>query len=345
MNNRYPGALQRAGRRAAVLMVTLALGGCDNVEWGGIDVSVREPEVERVDTTVDADTVPEAPALRLPSGPVLFHVRRQDAAGTAVIEPIAELTAGGLNALGPLRPDRGAEYDSAFAVAFYPAESTYPLFRGPTRVGSFIVRESADPGSGACPALRARGWPELRPGADTLSEFLAWPAGTRSGRDTLETPGYRSEMRPLSRVLAQQVVRRARTPGNWRMRGPADLRAARVGDGRLGFAVTFMVGDELERGSPPDSAGTVFLVADHDPARGYFPLYAEAEWYGPGGKRALRWLDAVDLVGDDAPEWVVRAYGDLTRWYEVIGRPDTARAIIWSSRRQVCETVGMMSDE
>jgi hypothetical protein len=105
----------------------------------------------------------------------------------------------------------------------------------------------------------------------------------------------------------------------------------------VGLAATFMTRDSLAEGVPADSAGMAFLVADFDPARGYFPLFFEAEWYGPGSKRVLRWVDAADIVGDTVSEWVVQAYGDEESWYELVGSVRGSREIIWSSRRPVCE--------
>jgi hypothetical protein len=207
-------------------------------------------------------------------------------------------------------------------------------------VGTFYVGAPAVAGSGLCLELRAEGHLELRPPADTLSEFLAWSPGARAGDDTLAVPVYRSDMLSLSQVLARLGVREREIPGVWRFRAPADLRALRVGTGSRGFAATFVVRDSLGAGSPADSAGSVFIVADYDPSRGYFPIYFDAAWYGPGQKRALRWLDAVDLSGDADLEWLLRAYGDAGTWYELIGRRalgDTVRTVLWSGRRPLCE--------
>ncbi len=144
-------------------------------------------------------------------------------------------------------------------------------------------------------------------------------------------------MPTLAGVLARLGVQEREVSGAWRFGSPADLRALDVSAGPRGFAATFMVGDTLGVGSPPESAGTVFMVADFDPSRGYFPLYFDAEWYSPGQKRALRWLDVVDLLEAEGSEWLVRAYGDAYAWYEVLGVRDAGRGVLWSGRRPVCE--------
>jgi hypothetical protein len=185
--------------------------------------------------------------------------------------------------------------------------------------------------------LRAEGIVELRPPADTMSEFHAWSAGTRMGPDSIAPPELRDDMMAMSQVLARRSVTERRVEGTWRFQAPTDFRALRVGTGRFGFAATFMVRDELGSGSPADSAGMAFLVADYDRAVGYFPIYVDVGWYGPGQKRALRWVDATDLIGDSEPEWLLQAFGDAGSWYEVVSRVDTNMAQVWSSRRPICE--------
>jgi hypothetical protein len=276
------------------------------VEWGGISVELREPAYETADTGAASLDTAGPPPLAMPTGPLLFHVRRSDETGGATIEPVVEILADELS-------------------------------RGNARVGTFYVGAPAVGGSGLCLELRAEGQIELRPRGDTLSEFLAWSPGLRAGDDTLAVPVYRSDMLSLSQVLARLGVREREIPGVWGFRAPADLRALRVGTGSRGFAATFVVRDSLGAGSPADSAGSVFIVADYDPSRGYFPLYFDAAWYGPGQKRALRWLDAVDLVGDADVEWLLHAYGDAGTWYELVGGRDTVRTVLWSGRRPLCE--------
>ncbi|UCC71752.1 MAG: hypothetical protein JSV86_15450 [Gemmatimonadota bacterium] len=345
MNRRSFLLLQRGGRRPSLALgiiaalAALVFAGCD-VEWGGISVELREPAIETADTSALPDSVVETPPLALPSGPLLFHVRRTDELGRAGIEPVAELQEGELRPVGPLLAERAGEYVSDFIARYYQSDQAYTLFRGSTRVGTFYVGAPAVQGSGLCLELRARGRIELRPQADTLSEFLAWPPGVRTGADSLVVPDYRSDMVSLSQVLARLGVRDREIPGVWRFRAPTDLRAVQVGSGPRGFAASFTVGDALEAGPPPDSAGVLFIVADYDRSRGYFPLYFDAAWYGPGQKRALRWIDAADLLGDTAREWLLHAYGDADSWYELVAQRDTVRSVVWSSRRPVCEAEG-----
>ncbi len=326
---------------AAVLLALGALGGCD-VQWGGVDVKVREPEELARPPVVEValDTVVPAPPLELPTGPILFHVHRSDPAGRAVIEPVAELSPEELRLVGSREEARADEYAAEFNNRYFQDGQSYPLYGEGARVGTFYVEALATTGAGLCQTLRATGQLELRPSAANRDEFAAWAPGARSEADSLVTPAFRADMVTLAQVLARRGVTQRGIAGRWRFGSPADLRPLKVGRGPRGFAVTFMVRDALAVGSPSDSAGTVFLVADFDPARGYFPLYFDADWYGAGEKRALEWLDAVDLVGDPEREWLLQAYGDVATWYELVGLTDGARSVVWTSRRPLCEAQG-----
>lgn len=344
MNTRTTRLLQWCRRRPrpfpvlTLLLLLLLVAGCDAVQWEGFQVGVHRPEApgrEAAEAEAVEPVTPAAPVL--PVGPVLFHVRRLDPAGRARIEAVAELGDRSLQALGPRRTDRTADYARSFTERYYVAGREYTLARAGARVGTFIVSAPLESGSGACLRLRAEGRVELWPAADTMSEFLGWSREVVVPTDTLATPRSRADMLELSGILADRLVRERGPAGRWRIRSPGYLRAVRVGQGELGFTATFVVGDSLATGPPPDSAGMVFLVADHSRATGYFPLYFDAVWYGPGGKRVLRWIDRAELLPAEGLEWVVRGHGDAATWYEVIGREEGERRVIWSGRDPVCE--------
>lgn len=340
MNKFDSSSRRRRGRprwpwaaRSASLALPLTLIACD-AEWGGVQVEVHEPVFVRQETAAVADTA-RLPPLVMPSGPLLFHVRRTSRAGDATLRVVGELADTTLLPAGPQREERAREYIEEFTADYLRPDQSYVMFRAGARVGTFYVRAPRVGGSGLCTTLEAEGRIELRPRLDTLSEFLAWAPGVREGADEFVAPEQRANMAQLAQVLAQRGVNRLRE--DWFLGGPEDLRALDVGSGPVALAATFMTRDALAAVPPADSAGMAFLVADFDPARGYFPLFFEAEWYGPGSKRALRWVDAADIVGDTLREWVVQAYGDEESWYELIGSVGGGREIIWSGRRPVCE--------
>jgi hypothetical protein len=188
------------------VLVSLLLTAC-KVEWGGVQVEAGEPHYERpAATEASGDTVSERLEVALPSGPLLFHVLREGVAGDATIEPVAELTSEGLKLVGPQRAEHADEYVSRFLDRYYGVDQAYVLFRAGSRVGTFYTRAPAVSGSGLCLRLSAEGIVELRPAADTMSEFYAWRAGTRSGADSIAAPAYRDDMRAMAQVLARQGV-------------------------------------------------------------------------------------------------------------------------------------------
>lgn len=339
MNNRWMHLLQRlAGAGvAAVLMSGLAVG-CDNVEFGGVAFRVESPQYERaMPAEAPPDSVAAGPVPELPEGEVVFHVVRTDVAGAALIEPVAERIGGSLRAVGPESPDVADAYVEAFTTRYYGPGSAYALYRAGSPVGSFYVEEPEVSGSGQCRRIRARGYVELRPRADTLSEFLAGPDRARGGATRLEAPPVRADMSAMAQILARRGLNERDAAGSWRVQRAADLRALSIGTGEYGFAATFLFGDRLGIGSPADSAGMLFLVADFSSAVGFFPRFFDFEQYGPGHKRVLRWIDQRDVLGDSTPEWILRGYGDTHAWYEVLARSDTLRVQAWTSRQPVCE--------
>ena len=211
MNKGFPNLLQRARLiTPAACTLALFLSSCDNVQWGGISVSVHKPTAERAgaEESFAEDTLPEAPVIALPEGPVLFHVTRLDPSGRAIIEPVAELSAGGLRSVSPEQSTAGSEYASLFNSRFYGRDQIYTLFRGAARVGTLVVDSPIEGIAEVCPRLRAEGWLELAPPANALAEFLAWPPGVRAGGDSLiGRPAYRSEMQNMAAVLAGRGVR------------------------------------------------------------------------------------------------------------------------------------------
>ena len=340
MNNRslYPLQRHALGLGFLTILVAAYSAGCDSVEFGGVAFRVKSPQYERaMPAASPADSMAEAPLPELPQGEVIFHVVRTDIAGAAAIQPLAEQAAGGLQVVGPRSTDVADAYVDAFTARYYQPGNAYSLYRSGAAVGSFYVEEPRVSGSGVCRQLEALGYLELRPPADTLSEFLARPGHRMSQVTGLEEPAARADMAAMAQILARRGLNDRDVAGSWRVGQAADLRALSVGRGDYGFASTFIFGDTLDTGPPADSAGMVFVVADYSPVVGFFPVFFDFDLYGPGHKRVLRWIDEADVMGDTTPEWVLKGYGDTRSWYEVVALSDTLRTPVWTSRQPVCE--------
>ena len=115
--------------------MVIGMGGCDNVEWGGIDISVVPPP-EKAGDAVEADT-----ARALPDGPVLFYVHRDDSAATVI--PVGQIADGGL---APLVPGNDPDaFASDFIASFLRPGARLTLFRRGARVGDRIPAAPGTP--------------------------------------------------------------------------------------------------------------------------------------------------------------------------------------------------------
>src|SRR5690606_27414843 len=102
--------VQRAGAAGALILMLLA--GCDNVSWGGTDVTVVPPPARASSDTADTDDpVPTLPGVaRLPEGPILYRVSTE--AGMGSLHPLGVITTASIEVLDPGRNASG------FADAF-----------------------------------------------------------------------------------------------------------------------------------------------------------------------------------------------------------------------------------
>jgi hypothetical protein len=301
--------------RAAGCLIVILLAACDNVSWGGADVTVLPPP-PRPSGAPEPGIEPGAE--RLPDGPILFEV--EASGSTATIRPVAEIAG---DSLLPLRATADVRaYGENFIAEHLRQGSEFVLFREGVRAGTFIVN-AATLEEGACGlAPRATGSVELGQAGAGAREFLAIarvnaPAVPRRAPEPLEAT---RTMRVLAPIYADQALRRrnAQLPGNWE-RAMADLRVIALGDARnAGFTATFLVGDTLGPGLD-DAGHSVFFVAM--PAQlSYDTVFVSFRHYPTTGKAAPRVVDFLDWDRDDSPELLLRVYGSRTTWLEAVGR-------------------------
>ena len=150
-----------------IVMVAL---GCDNVEWGGVElvlispsdslVSESSPEVTEVVESIDTPTI----------GPILYLGHRDGVEATLV--PVAEIRP---NGLFPLEASGSAEASRAFAAEHLSPGLEFTLFSDGARVGRLTAeRFSVDQQyCGVRPQIR--GPIELTPSAATVQTFLVLP--------------------------------------------------------------------------------------------------------------------------------------------------------------------------
>src|SRR5690554_3797957 len=133
--------------------MVIPIGACDNVEWGGVDLSVvpPPPRAEPVEAGV-------RPGERLPESPILYYVARDARGGTII--PVAEILDSGLAPIN-MGEDPDA-YGSRFIAAFLRRDAEFTLFHRGRRAGTLIVDSAAVPAGNVCRRVpRARGRLEL----------------------------------------------------------------------------------------------------------------------------------------------------------------------------------------
>ena len=303
-----------SGLRIATLLMVTGLVGCDNVEWGGIDVAVVPPPP----TGAAAEAELEA-ADRLPEGPILYHVRR-DSTG-ATVTPVGEIGDDGLQRIDI--GDDPAVFGDRFISAFLRQGAELTLFRQGRRAGTLIVDSASVPTGGVCRRLpRASGRVELSGSVGGAGEFLAM-ARTQApeGRMPSDSMTPQRRMLNLGDIMAEQALRRrgAQLP-NWNA-ARVQIQPFPVADSRdLGFTATYLVDDELQVGN--DSLGySLFLVAV--PAEsGYDTVFVQHTSYPESGKRAPRAIDFLDWDRDGQAELLLQVYGTRNAWFEAIDKDD-----------------------
>lgn len=302
---------------SAFLIVTL-LSGCDNVEWGGIQVAIVRP----APPDGEPETAASAGDETLPEGHVLYYVQA-DASGTrAVIRPVAEIGQGTLHPLRPIDPER---YAARFITRFFPQGSRFTLFRHGRDVGSLTVDATDLAGPGMCRELPvARGRVNV-PAGERAGEYLALARGLPS--ETRDIPPRQPEldrrMRILAPVLAEALLesRGARLPQSW-TDATAQLEAFPVpGTADGAFAATFLVDDTLGPGL--DAAGSsLFFVAVPEAQVGYDTVFVRYADYSARGKGAPRLIDYLDWDNDGRPDLLLQVYDTAQSWFEAVGGRD-----------------------
>lgn len=301
--------------RLAAPLILIGLGGCDNVEWGGVQLSVvpPPPSAEAPESELQA-------AERLPDGSVVYYVRR-DSAGAEVI-PVGAVTDDGMDAIQPGGDPEG--FGTRFIAAYLREGAELTLFSRGRRAGTMIIDSAYVPTGDVCNRLpRATGHMELSGSAGEATEFLAM-ARTQApdGRVMPGDPAIDRRMQVLGPIMAERALRaRGAQLPNWsnalRQIFPFPISESRD----LAFTATFLVDDELQVGN--DTTGySLFMVYTPEAQSGYDTAFVAYTVYPEEGKAARRVVDFLDWDRDGTPELLLEVYGTRNRWFEALGRTD-----------------------
>lgn len=300
-------------------MILTALYGCDNVEWGGWSVELRQadPPPGALRDSIPAD--PEVVLAPLPDGPVLSVVEVDDA-GARVI-PVAEISGDSLRPL--LREAEAPGFTDRFAQERLAVGTEFALFADGMRVGRFTVEGPAERDARYCAEnLTAPGYLEVNPTAAGRQRFLALvesqamdvPRGS-----VVDRPSDRGQRINTLRIYGELLNQyRARWPDDTQA-ARADLRIIQPPGGATTLASTFLFRDRLSVSPPGNSAHSIFFVAELE-AGAYRPRYV---WYRRAddeGKGVPRYLDHVDFDGDGSFEFVLDVLGATNQWFAVVNQ-------------------------
>jgi hypothetical protein len=307
---------------AAVVLILLSAAGCDNVSWGGTEVTIVPPPVKAATPATNESPRPVSRgAVELPEGPVLYQVSVLE--GDGQLAPVAEITSDSLRALRPGQNASG--FADAFIAEHLREGAEFVLFHDGGRVGTFIVQSAAFDGGTPCmPLPSARGILELSAAGQGVAEFLALErqqVPPDVGRAS--PPEITRSMRVLGPILAERMMRRrgASLPGNWE-RAYAQVAPFPIEDGTA-FAATFLVGDTLGPGLD-DQGYSLFFIAE---PRGtdYDTTYVSYRPYQDGGKQAPRVIEYLDWDRDGQAELLLRVFGTADSWVEALDRSSRGR--------------------
>ena len=296
--------------------------GCDNVEWGGIDVALRAPsEPTIMETSAPSVDTTTARTDTTAAESVLFVGRR--VGPEAWLVPVAALHTDGLR---PLPGDGSEQEVQAFAEWYFAPGATFTLFSEGVRVGTLTATGygTDTPYCGARPQVT--GPIELVPSAAATTTFLAVPdqIAARVPYDDYAPVQQTRDLRVTSLNMMRALLPTLGSP--W----PAsvleirrDIQVFRSSpDANPTVVATFVYDDSLQVGPGSASAYSVFLVASDPDGGGYQTTYVDHRVWSQHGKGAARYFERMDVDGDGTPELVLEVLGERSIWISVLKRSD-----------------------
>lgn len=306
-------------------VIVTAIGGCDNVNWAGFDVSLQRAEPPPGSLLPEETSLEEPGLPPLPEGDVVYLVRRESGASASAFA-LASLEGGTVH---PLEGDASDAWTEHFARSLLPPGSELILFSDGNRIGTFVAGGDFANDTSLCISRpRVDGVVELVPGAGEPGVYLAVPSHRAASvpRGTWNPPEATQEIRNASLNLAGELMNQLGTP--WPQGTVAALRRdltllspPATSDSVTpppAFAATFLNEDLLRVGDASRGAWSLFYVARHDGTR-YRPTLVRYHLYQRDGKAAPRILAWTDLTGDGQEEILVEVFGARERWLVLAG--------------------------
>ena len=313
--------MDTALQRLLLLGIVIVATGCDNVEWGGIDVSLRSPSESLVpDPPPDEmEVVEDTVSDESPLGPVLYLGYRDGEQATLV--PVAEIQPEGLF---PIQGIGSVEASRSFAAEHLTPGREFTLFSDGAQVGSFSAEVFSVDERYCRVRPQIRGSIELTSAAATVQKFLAVTVreGSELGYGTYSPVVQTTDLRNTSLRMALRVLREVGVflPGDV-IDIRRDIQMFRAQPGATPTVVaTFVYSDDLVVGPAPRGAYSIFLTADDDDGAGYRRTHVDYRVHSRDGKGAARYFDHLDIDGDGSEEVVLEVMGEGSMWLSTLTR-------------------------
>ncbi len=312
--------MKTALQRLPLLGIVILAIGCDNVEWGGVELGLRTPSDDLVsDAPAEGDEVVEDTVAENRSmGPVLYLGRR--IGGEATLVAVAEIRPDGLF---PLEGAGSVDASRSFAIEHLTPGLEFTLFSDGARVGR-LTAEAFSVDERYCRVRpQIRGPIELTPSAATVQTFLALPTleGSVFPYGAYSPVVQTRDLRVTSLTTMQQIS--PSVGALWPVSVLGIRQDVQTFQARPGAAptvvATFVYADDLGVGPAPRGAYSVFLASDDD-GTGYRGTYADYRLFSRDGKGSARYFDHLDVDGDGTDEIVLEVMGEDSMWLSTLGR-------------------------
>lgn len=317
-------------RPILALVMIIAIGGCDNVEWAGVDVELRPPPARTPEPAPETEA-PGEPAIEPIELGTILHLVERSGPSEASVLPLAEFGPPGYRALPG--PDEAPDLVRRLPLGRWDPGTEFALFSQGARVGTLTLTGAAPADSTGCLVRpRAMGTLELLPEAAAAERFLAFR------KDDVEAlpfpggyPGLGDGLRIRTGTLdvARLLIPRVQAP--WPPSIPEirrDYAPFPLGDGSTGLAASFVYSGDLEVGEAPPLAYSLFFVAaERDGA--FQPVLSWYQRVREGGKAFPRFVASMDVPGVDSPDLVLETFGAEHRWFTVLGYRDGTWQVVY----------------
>jgi len=311
---------RRVPRWLLVVGIVSFVSGCDNVSFGGFDLSLQGPTGDSAQVAVDSVLTQPPPDPAVSLGPLLYAGVRTG--NRARVVPVAEITSDGLRPL----PDgaEGEERTTQILQGRLRLGAELALFFEGGRVGTLVVDEADVVTDIYCaPRPGASGPLLLLPDATAAQSFLALEAGRAGGLPfgVSQTLSSVYDQRVASLNLGAEAVPLVGAvwpPSLLDIRQDLQILDLPGGEAPAVLA-TFVYQDRLQVG--PASEDAYGLLVMGEPRGGGFDL--AFTWYRPvgtQGKGVPRYFSRLDWDQDGDDEIILEVLGSESRWFAGLDR-------------------------